>query len=173
MKIGSPGGCAPCVFQRLRPVGPGLDGELAQLVPPAGLTSAQTDAVIPTGTPLPSRSRSLKAEFRATARAPESRSYLLPFFFSLPSLPPNCRTNSTFKSHWMAHSCAPRADIRGSSTIPPPVAHRINPIVRHFGRHHPTSFPLLVPVHFRDLYKQNTPLFVRTGPPFGPAHAPL
>ena len=27
-----------------------LDGELAQLVPQAGLTSAQTDAVIPAGT---------------------------------------------------------------------------------------------------------------------------
>ena len=45
-------------------VGNGLDGELAQLVPQAGLTSAQTDAVIPTGTPVSSRSRSLKAEFR-------------------------------------------------------------------------------------------------------------
>ena len=37
---------------------------LAQLVPQAGLTSAQTDAVIPPGTPVSSRSRSLKAEFR-------------------------------------------------------------------------------------------------------------
>ena len=55
---------APCVFQRLCLVGNGLDGELAQLVPQAGLTSAQTDAVIPTGTPISSRSRSLKAEFR-------------------------------------------------------------------------------------------------------------
>ena len=66
------GACAPCVFQRLRQVSQGLDGELAQLVPRAGLTSAQTDAVIPAGTPLPSRSRSLKAEFRTTAqvRAP-------------------------------------------------------------------------------------------------------
>ena len=45
-------------------VGNGLDGELAQLVPQAGLTSAQTDAVIPAGTPVSSRSRSLKAEFR-------------------------------------------------------------------------------------------------------------
>ena len=44
-------------------VGNGLDGELAQLVPQAGLTSAQTDAVIPTGTPISSRSRSLKAEY--------------------------------------------------------------------------------------------------------------
>ena len=66
------GACAPCVFQRLRQVSQWLDGELAQLVPRAGLTSAQTDAVIPAGTPLPSRSRSLKAEFRTTAqvRAP-------------------------------------------------------------------------------------------------------
>ena len=31
-------------------VGKTLDGELAQLVPQAGLTSAQTDAVIPAGT---------------------------------------------------------------------------------------------------------------------------
>ncbi len=31
-------------------VGKALDGELAQLVPQAGLTSAQTDAVIPAGT---------------------------------------------------------------------------------------------------------------------------
>ena len=45
-------------------VGNGLDGELAQLVPHAGLTSAQTDAVIPPGTTVSSRSRSLKAEFR-------------------------------------------------------------------------------------------------------------
>ena len=45
-------------------VGNGLDGELAQLVPQAGLTSAQTDAVIPPGTTVSSRSRSLKAEFR-------------------------------------------------------------------------------------------------------------
>ena len=45
-------------------VGNGLDGELAQLVPQAGLTSAQTDAVIPAGTTVSSRSRSLKAEFR-------------------------------------------------------------------------------------------------------------
>ena len=45
-------------------VGNGLDGELAQFVPQAGLTSAQTDAVIPAGTPVSSRSRSLKAEFR-------------------------------------------------------------------------------------------------------------
>ena len=45
-------------------VGNGLDGELAQLVPQACLTSAQTDAVIPPGTPVSSRSRSLKAELR-------------------------------------------------------------------------------------------------------------
>ena len=31
-------------------VGKALDGELAQLVPQAGLTSAQTDTVIPAGT---------------------------------------------------------------------------------------------------------------------------
>ena len=68
LKSADLGACAPCVFQRLRQVGKGLDGELAQLVPPAGLTSAQTDAVIPAGTPLPSRSRSLKAEFRPTAQ---------------------------------------------------------------------------------------------------------
>ena len=70
--VGGGGGApATCVFQRLRLVGKGLDGELAQLVPRAGLTSAQTDAVIPAGTPLPSRSRSLKAEFRASTRAPD------------------------------------------------------------------------------------------------------
>ena len=34
----------------LHGVGKALDGELAQLVPQAGLTSAQTDAVIPAGT---------------------------------------------------------------------------------------------------------------------------
>ena len=44
-------------------VGNGLDGELVQLVPQAGLTSTQTDAVIPAGTPISSRSRSLKAEY--------------------------------------------------------------------------------------------------------------
>ena len=44
---GNGGAPAPCVFQRLRQVGQELDGELAQLVPPAGLTSAQTNAVIP------------------------------------------------------------------------------------------------------------------------------
>ena len=54
--VGGEGGApAPCVFQRLRQVGKELDGELAQLVPP-GLTSAQTDAVIPPGTLLPSGS---------------------------------------------------------------------------------------------------------------------
>ena len=63
--------CERKVVRRLRAsfsgspeVGNGLDGELAQLGPQAGLTSAQTDAVIPTGTPVSSRSRSLKAEFR-------------------------------------------------------------------------------------------------------------
>ena len=44
-------------------VGNELDGELAQLVPQAGLTSAQTNAVIPAGTPISSRSRSMKAEY--------------------------------------------------------------------------------------------------------------
>ena len=58
------GAQAPCGFQRLAWVGNGLDGELAQLVPQAGLTSAQTDAVIPPGTTVSSRSRSLKAELR-------------------------------------------------------------------------------------------------------------
>ena len=43
------GAAAPCAFQRLRLVGKALDGELAQLGPRAGLTSAQTDAVIPDG----------------------------------------------------------------------------------------------------------------------------
>ena len=49
-----------------RVAGKALDGELAQLVPQVGLTSAQTDAVIPYRGPLPSRplSRSPKAEFR-------------------------------------------------------------------------------------------------------------
>ena len=51
-------------------VGNGLDGELAQLVPQAGLTSAQTDAVIPAGTPISSLSRSLKAEFRRHTTVP-------------------------------------------------------------------------------------------------------
>jgi hypothetical protein len=57
----------PCAFQRLRWVGKALDGELAQLVPRAGLTSAQTGAVIPAGTRLPSRSLALKVEFRRNA----------------------------------------------------------------------------------------------------------
>ena len=52
---GEGGVTAPCVFQRLRQVGKELDGELAQVVPP-GLTSAQTDSVIPPGTLLPSGS---------------------------------------------------------------------------------------------------------------------
>ena len=74
--VGVEGGApAPCVFQRLRLVGKGLDGELAQLVPP-GLTSAQTDAVIPTGTPLPSRS------LLAESRIPPSH---LPPLFSTPA----------------------------------------------------------------------------------------
>ena len=67
---GGLGASAPCGFQPLRPVGKGLDGELAQLVRPAGLTSAQTDAVIPTGAPLPSGPRTLKPEFRGSAQAP-------------------------------------------------------------------------------------------------------
>ena len=58
------GAPAPCVFQRLARVGNGLDGELAQLVPQAGLTSAQTNAVIPPRTPISSRSCPLKSEFR-------------------------------------------------------------------------------------------------------------
>jgi len=70
--VGGKGGApAPCVFQRLRLVGQELDGELAQLVPP-GLTSAQTDAVIPAGTPLPSRSRSPKPELRRHTTLPSS-----------------------------------------------------------------------------------------------------
>ena len=71
--VGGKGGApAPCVFQRLRQVGQELDGELAQLVPRAGLTSTQTNAVIPAGTLLPSRSRSLKAEFRRHTSLPSS-----------------------------------------------------------------------------------------------------
>ena len=71
--MGGKGGApAPCVFQRLRQVGQELDGELAQLVPRAGLTSTQTNAVIPAGTLLPSRSRSLKAEFRRHTSLPSS-----------------------------------------------------------------------------------------------------
>ena len=73
--VGGKGGApAPCVFQRLRLVGQELDGELAQLVPP-GLTSAQTDAVIPAGTLLPSRSQC------AESRIPPSH---LPPLFSTP-----------------------------------------------------------------------------------------
>ena len=72
-EVGGNGGApAPCVFQRLRQVGQDLDGELAQLVPQAGLTSTQTNAVIPAGTLLPSRSRSLKAEFRRHTSLPSS-----------------------------------------------------------------------------------------------------
>ena len=41
------------VFQPVRVGGKALDAELAQLVPQAGLTSAQTDGVIPTGPHLP------------------------------------------------------------------------------------------------------------------------
>ncbi len=90
MKSGDPGTCAPCVFQRLCLVGKGLDGELAQLVPLAGLTSAQTDAVIPAGTPLPSRSRSLKAEFRASTRTPELISSFRFFHASFFRTPLSC-----------------------------------------------------------------------------------
>ena len=67
---GDGGAPAPCVFQRLAWVGNGLDGELAQLVSQANPTSAQTDAVIPPGTPVSSRSRSLKAEFRRHTTIP-------------------------------------------------------------------------------------------------------
>ena len=69
--------CEGKVVRRLRAafsgshwVGNGLDGELAQLVPLAGLTSAQTNAVIPPGTPISSRSRSLKAELRRRTTFP-------------------------------------------------------------------------------------------------------
>ena len=41
------------VFQPVRVGGKALDAELAQLVPRAGLTSAQTNGVIPTGPHLP------------------------------------------------------------------------------------------------------------------------
>ena len=60
-------------------VGNGLDGELAQLVPQAALTSAQTDAVIPSGTPISFRSQWLKAELRRHTTLPSS---------SLPSFVP-------------------------------------------------------------------------------------
>ncbi len=73
MKIVGPGGSAACVFQPLRQVGKGLDGELAQLVPHAGLTSAQTNAVIPAGTPLPSRS--LSTETRIPHKPPGPRQF--------------------------------------------------------------------------------------------------
>ena len=75
-KGGEGGAPAPCVFQRLRQVGQELDGELAQLVPP-GLTSAQTDAVIPPGTLLPSGS------LFAESRIPPSH---LPPHLSTPGL---------------------------------------------------------------------------------------
>ena len=75
-KGGEGGAPAPCVFQRLRQVGKELDGELAQLVPP-GLTSAQTDAVIPPGTLLPSGS------LFAESRIPPSH---LPPLLSTPGL---------------------------------------------------------------------------------------
>ena len=58
------GAPATCGFRQLRQVGNGLDGELARLVPRAGPTSAQTDAVILAGTTVSSRSRSPKAELR-------------------------------------------------------------------------------------------------------------
>ena len=75
-EVGGKGGApVTCVFQRLRLVGQELDGELAQLVPRAGLTSAQTDAVIPAGTLLPSRS------LFAESRIPPSH---LPSLFSTP-----------------------------------------------------------------------------------------
>ena len=73
--MGGEGGApATCVFRRLAKVGQGLDGELAQLVPQAGLTSAQTDAVIPPGTPLPSRSHWPKPELRRHTTLPSIRS---------------------------------------------------------------------------------------------------
>ena len=50
-------------------VGKALDGELAQLVPQAGLTSAQTNSVIPSGDrAFPRGSRSPKAEIRRIPR---------------------------------------------------------------------------------------------------------
>ena len=58
------GAPATCGFRQLRQVGNGLDGELARLVPRVGLTSAQTDAVIPACATVSSRSRSPKAELR-------------------------------------------------------------------------------------------------------------
>ena len=52
-------------------VGKALDGELAQLVPQADLTSAQTDAVIPfRDRAFPLGSHLLKAEFRRSPRHP-------------------------------------------------------------------------------------------------------
>ena len=54
-------------------VGKALDGELAQLVPQAGLTSAQTDAVIPfRDRAFPRGSRSMKAEIRRSLPPPAS-----------------------------------------------------------------------------------------------------
>ena len=53
-------------------VGKALDVELAQLVPQAGLTSAQTNAVIPfRDRAFPRGSRSMKAEIRRSLPPPD------------------------------------------------------------------------------------------------------
>ena len=67
--------------------GKALDAELAQLVPQAGLTSAQTDGVIPTG-PLPSLPLAvcLKSEFRRSApTAEKDRQWKFDYYFLKPS----------------------------------------------------------------------------------------
>ena len=62
-------------FQPVRVGGKALDGELAQLVPQAGLTSAQTNAVIPfRDRTFPPAPLSLKSEIRRSTPAP-TKSY--------------------------------------------------------------------------------------------------
>lgn len=67
---GGLGASAPCVFQPLRPVGKALDGELVLLVPQSGPNVLKQTPSSLSGTPLPSGSLPLKAEFRRITQVP-------------------------------------------------------------------------------------------------------
>ena len=64
--------CSMTAFRSSSKGGKALDAELAQLVPHAGLTSAQTDGVIPAG-PLPSLPLASKPESRIPQECIDSR----------------------------------------------------------------------------------------------------
>ena len=91
---------------------------LAQLVPQAGLTSAQTHAVIPSGTPISSRSRSLKAKYPPAHHRPliDHR----PFSSS----PIHTSSSSASLSHLLPTRRLPRPALNSELAISAKMPHR-------------------------------------------------